>query len=383
MLIAIDCRMLEREKGGLYVILSNMLESLSGIDDGNIYHLFFDKLPDPLTVKKSKKFIYRKILGPLWLKRSFVFTTQILLPISLARDKFDLFYSPYYFGPIFSTAKKNIISPWDISYSTHPHHYSLKIRLLLHILSKLTCRRANGLVTCSEYDKDVIAKTYKIISNKIFVLPLSVDSYYFERVDDNNLRNYLMDCNIKKNKYILSIGTIYNRRNVDVLINAFKSISKDNPGLSLVVVGRNMTNPYINFEQLIFSNGLQRVVLHMERATDAELRMLYQGAMYTYCTSTVDGETIIIKESLASGTPVITNNLLINSVNGNAVICKDPTSVETVERTLHSAISNYDANLIQAMRGREYVKNLTWDSSTIRFIVFINKIFNNEGKFNE
>ena len=382
MLIAIDCRMLDREKGGLYVILSNMLDSLNCIDDGNIYYLFFDQLPNSLPVKESARFIYRKIIGPLWLKRNFVLTTQILLPISLAREKFDLFYSPYYFGPIFSKVKKTIVSPWDISYSTHPNHYPLKIRVLLHVLSKFTCRRAHGLVTCSEYDKKVISKTYTINPDKIFVLPLSIDPYYLEKVDNKDLQDFLVSCNLQ-NRYILSIGTIYNRRNVDVLIKAFKSVSNANPGLTLVIVGRNMTYPYIDLEHLIVSNGLLKVVMRMERATDEELRMLYQGAMYTYCTSTVDGETIINKESLASGTPVITNELLIDSINGNAVICSDPTSVHSVECTLQSAIDNFDTNLIQAFKGAEYVKNLTWSSSTRRFIMFMNKVFFNEGKCNE
>jgi len=177
--IAIDCRMLEREKGGLFVILYNLLQCIKNIDDENLYDLYFDNIPESFDYLISDKFKICKIIGPSFFKKSYVLTSLIFLPLSFINKKYDIFYSPYYFGPIFSPVKIKIISPWDISYTTHPKHYSLKLQLILHVLSKYTSGKANGLVTCSNYDKEIINKYYKIKNDRIFVLPLSVDKFFF------------------------------------------------------------------------------------------------------------------------------------------------------------------------------------------------------------
>ena len=42
------------------------------------------------------------------------------------------------------------------------------------------------------------------------------------------------------------------------------------------------------------------------------------------CTSTVDGEALMLKEAMQSGTPVITSPLLKEAIGGNGLIIDDP-----------------------------------------------------------
>jgi glycosyltransferase involved in cell wall biosynthesis len=373
MRIVIDARLLEHEKGGMYRIIFNMLRCISDNNDNNQYTLYFSNIIPELEFLRNNKFDCRVLKGPKVFRAWYTFATHVLLPLNLLFGKFELFYTPYYFGPIFNPVKKVILSPWDISFTTHPTHYTFRMGKQLSIYSRITCKKADALITCSEYDKDIIEDIYSINREKIFVLPLAVDQLFRDHSYEDEQESYLSNLDLNC-KYILSVGTIYNRRNIDKLLIAFSRLIKNGNNIKLVLLGRNFTSPKLNLEELITDLGIADYVYRQERVTDKELKLLYLGAMYTYCTSTVDGETIIIKESLAVGTPVIINSLFSRTISGFGVILEDPENVDCIEGALVNALDNYQVNLDVAIQGQKYVLDITWEKSIRNLLSCIQSI---------
>ena len=81
-------------------------------------------------------------------------------------------------------------------------------------------------------------------------------------------------------------------------------------------------------------------IIYFEWIENDEIAQIYAGALYYICVSTLDGESIMLREAMACGTPVITSPLLMPAVKNIAVEVKNPESVDDWRSVLHSAIIN-------------------------------------------
>jgi glycosyltransferase involved in cell wall biosynthesis len=261
------------------------------------------------------------------------------MPSQLKKDSLDLYFASWYTSPLLYKGVKTIVAAWDISYSTHPEHYSIWHQISLGYFSKKSCIRANGVVTCSIFDAEQIHKHYKVDEKKICTIFLAADDRFTQEVNIKKEQNIRLKFSLPK-AFILSLGAIYNRRNVDVIISAFAKIQSNFPDTQLLVIGKNRTNPKISIDNRIKDLGLEAKIIYQDWFDDEDLPDLYRAADYYICTSTVDGETIMLKEAMKSGTPVITSKLLEGTIGGNGYIIQDPESIDETADVLVSALSN-------------------------------------------
>lgn len=322
----IDARCLEWQRGGVARILSTLLKNWLTYSDNVQYIMYFQNfIPNDEWLNNSK--ITCKIIpGPKLLKRKRIIAEQILFPFMLMREKLDYFFAPWYTAPIFLPKLKLFVGAWDISYSTHPSHYRLFDKFSLSHFSKIACKRANGVITCSKYDASQINKYYDISNDKIHTLRLSANPEFSKRVSNLNLVRVKLKYNLPDN-YLLSLGVMYSRRNIDVIIDAFESLNSEGFELNLVVVGSNHTHPFVDIEMKIKASLFAEKIRYIKWIEEDDLFSIYQLAKAYICTSTVDGEAILLKEAIMSGVPVISSPLLEEAVGHNCITINDPRSI--------------------------------------------------------
>lgn len=358
MKIGIDARCLCWRRGGVARILLNLLELWPRITDRHRFVLYFDEeVPGDACLRHP--FYERRILrGPRFLMTHRSLSEQLFLPWEMRRDGLDLFFASWYAGPLVTPSPKSVVAAWDISYTTHPRHYDRRTALRLDFCSRHSCRRADGVVTCSPYDGRQIEKYYGIEGSRVCVLRLAADDRFAppakERLDALRGKYGL------PGRYLLSLGSIMNRRNVDVIIDAFKEIRADFPDVGLVVAGSNATEPRVDIE------GRMRPLIEEGRGAyvswvpDEELADFYGGAWYYICTSTVDGEGMMLKEAMRCGTPVITSPLLQETVEGHAVIIPDPTDRAQTAEVFGKVLSSPAVREDNAVKALEWARTLSW-----------------------
>ena len=362
MKIGIDARCLESQRGGVAKILMDLLRLWPKMTDRHRFILYFQEdIPDD-DLLRHPFFECRIIKGPRALRGRSVLTQQILMPIEINRDKPDLFFAPWYSAPLFCPFTKTVVGVWDISYHTHKRHYTLRQRLRLSFFSRNSCRRAVGIITCSHFDALQIEKHYDVPSNRICVLQLAPDNR-FRPVDDFRRIERLRRKYNLPDRYILSAGVIFNRRNVDVIIDAFKEVYQDYPDIGLLVAGRNQTVPYVDIEARMKPLVNEGRGCYLPWIPEDELIYLYNGAWYYICTSTVDGESIMLKEAMRCGTPVLTSPLLKKATGGTAVIVKDPTSRRDTAEVFHKIISSRELREQNGKKGLKWVQSLSSDKT--------------------
>lgn len=370
MRIGIDARCLEMSRGGVARILVNMFTRWPKMTDRHKYILFWEShVPkDDFLAQSCFEHIVMRV--PPILQRPKAICEQFLLPWHIKRAKLDLFFAPWYTAPLLCDCPKKVIGAWDISYTTHSEHYSFGTSLYLSSVSKYVCQSASGIFTCSPFDGRQIEKYYGVPGSKICVLPLAADDKLKPTDDLLKIESIRRKYHLPT-MYILSLGVIYNRRNVDVIIKAFQKIYHEYPDAGLMVAGTNLTQPKIDIE------GLMRPLIqegrgwYLPRVPEDELMDIYSGAWYYICTSTVDGETIMLKESLKCGTPVIASSMLEESIDGNGIIIQDPTSVGETAEVLKRIFSCPDSREHYASKGFEWIQTLSWDKTAEMALMFL------------
>ena len=368
MKIGIDARCLCWRRGGVARILLNMLELWPRITDRHRYVLYYDDAAPDDECLRHPFFEHRVMKGPRFLMKRRALSEQIFLPMEMRRDHLDLFFASWYSGPLVTPCPKTVVAAWDISYTTHPRHYDWRTSVRLSFCSKHSCRSANGVVTCSPYDGRQIEKYYGVPESRICVLRLAADDRFSPSANDrlDAFRNkYRLP-----ERYLLSLGSIMNRRSVDVIIDAFKEVRAGFQDVGLVVAGSNATEPRIDIEGRMKPLIAEGRGSYIPWVRDDELVDFYSGAWYYICTSTVDGEGMMLKEAMRCGTPVITSPLLEETVEGHAVIIPDPTSRAQTAEVFRKVFSSADMRDDNARKGLEWVRTLSWQETASHCMQF-------------
>jgi len=371
MKIGIDARCLEWDVGGVARILGNMLRIWSSITDKHVFYLYFENSVPNNDYLRSSIYRHRIIRGPQNIKKHRTLCEQLFLPFDILQDNLDLFFAPYYTAPMYCPCPKTVVAAWDISYTTHASHYLFRHTLQMSLLSRIVCRRAAGVITCSSYDGRQIERYYGIPSNRICVLHLAADDKFKQSAEPCALEALRKKYNLPK-RYLLSMGVILNRRNVPVIIDAFREISRDFPDVGLVVAGRNSTSPRIDIEKCMKSLIEKGQGICISRVPEEELALFYAGAWCYICTSTVDGEALMLKEAMMCGKLVITSPLLEETIGGNGVILNDPTSIQETARVLRKVLLTTEDDLQkEGRKGQKWGFSLSWEKVSRDCLKFI------------
>lgn len=360
MRIGIDARCLEWQRGGVARYLIQMFRDWAKTAAGHEYILYFQNAVPDDEILKNPAFKCRVIKGPRSLRGRRIVAEQLLLPWMLWSDRLDLLYAPWYTSPILWPGRKTVLAAWDITYSTHPEHYSVANRISLGWFSRNACRRARRILTCSVFDGRQIAQHYGIPTEKIQVLQLAVDEK-FRPIEDPGTIASLRERYRLPQRYLLSLGNLYNRRDVDVIIKAFHKVSDEVPEVGLVVVGRNLTEPAIDLEGLMAPLIAKGRAVYMQWIPEGDLIPMYCGAWFYISTSNADGEAMMLKEAMKCGTPIITSAFLQEAVGGMGVILEDPTRQAGTEETFRRVLPDVNLRNRLALEGREWVKQFTWE----------------------
>jgi glycosyltransferase involved in cell wall biosynthesis len=165
-------------------------------------------------------------------------------------------------------------------------------------------------------------------------------------------------------RYILFVGTLEPRKNVQTLLQAFAHMRAEppRPDVSLVIAGGNGWGKE-NYLASVDALKLRDHVRFTGFVADDHLPDLYRGALLFVYPSLYEGFGLPVLEAMACGTPVITSDRTsLPEVAGDAALLVDPTRPEALAAAMSSVLS--DSALHQALRakGLARARAFTWDA---------------------
>jgi glycosyltransferase involved in cell wall biosynthesis len=241
-----------------------------------------------------------------------------------------------------------VVTVHDLSFELVPEVMGRRDRLLFRTQVPRSVRRADRVLTGSEWTKRDLVERYGLPEERIVVTPYGVDPAF--RPDGPK----------REGKYLLFVGAIQPRKDP---VAAVEALALGNGDLRLVLVGPEKRGGD-RVREAVRRLGLeQRVDLvgHVERD---ELAALYRGAACLVFPSRYEGFGLPVVEAMASGTPVVAARAgALPEVAGDAAVLVEGGDSEALAEGIALALADRDR---LARAGLARAGQFTWAETARR-----------------
>ena len=331
-----------------------LLKSLYEIDKKNNYLIYLPQKPTADMPKETTHWKYKTIQArKLW-------TVTALSPEFLfKKEKTDVFFTPTHYLPPFAP-KNCVITILDVSYIYFPELFNKRDLVQLKKWTKYSAKKAKKILTISKSSKNDIIKEYGVSSEKVAVV------YPGTKNESRSMNHELSMDKLGnkfgiKNKYILFVGTLQPRKNVERLIEAFAKLKRDD--LDLVIIGKKgwMFEDILNAPKKF---NIADRVRFLHEVTDEELPSFYKNAEMFILPSLYEGFGLPILEAMSWGCPVITSNVSsLPEAGGEAVLYVNSESVDDISEKMQKLINDENLRKELIKKGYEQVKKFSWEKT--------------------
>ncbi|MCG8529355.1 MAG: glycosyltransferase family 4 protein [Desulfovibrionales bacterium] len=280
--------------------------------------------------KKNVKLV--KLTIPKLLPK--IFFVQCLVPILIKKNGLDVFWSPTHRLPLWGNPTiRYCMTIHDLVYLQVPETMHPVNRKIEELFFAPSVRRANVIACVSSSTKADLLSNFSELIDKASVTRLG------HSLASNESVTWTSD--LKKNNYILFVGTIEPRKNIERLLHAYSLLSVEvKRRYPLIVVGKEGWGN-INLHSLVNKYDLKDCVVVKGYVTDFELFLLYRNAKLLALPSLYEGFGLPIAEAQAFGVPALASNLSsMPEVVGGAGRVVDPFDVIAIRNGLNTLLTD-------------------------------------------
>ena len=344
--------------GGTETYAAGLLNGLARIDRETSFLVFLNReaaewpLPDAPNVSR--------VICPVRAESRpgrYLFE-QLRLPRLLVREKADLVHSLGYVGPLFSPCPAVVTIP-DLNYRAFGQGMPFVRRWTLATFVRLSARRADRILTISEFARGEIAAAFGLRPERIVVTLLSARGGPPVRVGLDDRARRLQQLGVRK-PFLMVFSSESPNKNIPRLLEAFDR-ARLGGGLphQLVLVGHS-------------SEGMrERLRLRRDDAvrstgyvTAEDVTALLAEAAFLVFPSLYEGFGLPVLEAMAAGVPVAcSRRASLPEVAGDAALFFDPLSVDSIADSIACLAGDDELRRSLRERGLCNVKRFSWEAT--------------------
>lgn len=365
MKIAVNTRLLLNDK--LEGIGWFTYETLKRIVRSHPEHEFFFIFDRPF----SRKFIFSSNVTPFVLNPParhpllWEWWFEFSIPRLFRKIHPDVFISPDGYLSL-SSDVKSIPVIHDLNFEHYPKQFSRPVKNYLLSHFPKFARKADRIVTVSEYSKYDISKTYNIPAHRIDVVYNGANSIYkpLTPAEKSAARlKFAGGC-----PYFIYIGALLPRKNISKLLMAFEKFKRaEHTDVKLILVGSKMFNTK-DIDATLRSMKYRSEVIFTGHLPSGMIEFALGGAIALTYVSYFEGFGIPIIEAMNAEIPVITSNITsMPEIAGEAAVLANPFSIESIQNAL-SEVYN-DPSLCEKLirLGRKQRQKFSWELTSGKF----------------
>ncbi len=344
--IAINCRcFLNKDYTGIGRYAYNLLQTLGTIDQENQYLLY----------AKKGFFSFRKKLPRFDYKNMQLKIDRFGIGIDKTLGEVDLYHSLCPEQIKLHKAKRVVVTVHDLIFKAFSIAHTQETVDETAKQFEGIMAKASKIICCSQSTSMDLQKYFNVNPEKIAQIYQGVDKnvFYVIGEEEDRAAQKLLKSHGIHSPYILCVGTIEPRKNLDNVFKAFQQlISRGKFKGKLVVVGsRGWLSE--GLEELIRSLNLKDHVILPGFLSDGDLRCFYNKAEVFVFPSFYEGFGFPIVEAFCCGTPVVTSNVSsCPEVASDAALCVDPYKSEAIASAIEKIME--DKILRQALREKGF-----------------------------
>jgi len=274
---------------------------------------------------------------PMW--------TQVRLSAEMVFNKPDVLFIPVHVLPLIHP-KNSVVTIHGLEYEYYPKMYPQKNRRYLRWSTKYALKNARKIIAVSENTKKDLVELYDGDPEKIHVIHHGVD---IKRSDLSKGRTSGAEI-----PYILYLGRLETKKNVQGLIRAFELLKKRHQvPHQLILAGA----PGYGYDKI----NLIKDVIKKDYVSEEKKWQLLENADIFVLPSFYEGFGIPILEAQSVGCPVITSNISsMPEVAGDGAVLVEPRNTEEICQRMYQIIKDQDFRKRLISRGYQNVKNFSW-----------------------
>jgi len=233
--------------------------------------------------------------------------------------------------------------------------------LFIPFIEKRCIKSVDKIVAVSDFTKKQIIKTYKVLSSKIETV-YNGTSLYRCNFTKGELEETKRQFELPIKPIILFVGRIGTpRKNLDLLLKAFKEVLEKTDAILLVVGKGDQTEA----KKLAESLGIIKNVIFAGFVDDTTLKKLYVLCDIYVCPSILEGFGLTILEAMACGkTVVASNTAAIPEVVGDAGILVEPKNPDALAEAIIDLLNNENKRKkLEKQALKRAHEKFTWSAS--------------------
>jgi glycosyltransferase involved in cell wall biosynthesis len=371
MLIGFDVSMLAYNGSGVATYTFNLVKNLLLIDKANEYHLFYSSLRRPKNFNSLKELeklgahIHSYRLPPFLLK--IIWGKFHLIPIEWFTGKMDLFHTSDFLRPPLLPGTKGLTTIHDLTWKLFPQWHTPQIVQDHERKLQKTLKFHDKVLCPSQCTKSDLLRLYPPFNQlDIGVIYEGVEKKYYQQQNLKKQKQIIKKYQLIQ-PFILYLGSIEPRKNLNRLIKAFSQLIKER-GLhqyNLVIGGKAGLKSQEVFN-LTKKLHLTKKVIFTGFVDDTDLPALYQTADCFCYVSLYEGFGLPPLEAQASGCPLVASNISsVPEIIGNAGSYVNPYSINSIQQGIKRALLFKD---ILKPLGRSNSQKFSWEKTAKQFL---------------
>lgn len=245
---------------------------------------------------------------------------------------------------------KDALIVYDLSYLDHPEFTQEKNLAFLNTFCSDSIQKADLIITISEFTKQRIIDRFPNVTADIIVTPIPPVPFEEDVHDDSILARH----GLESHQYILYLGTIEPRKNIEKLVEGYSLLPDDVRDAHPLVLagGKGWKDESIRATIEIYrARGIR--IITTGYITDEEKFSLYHNASCYALPSHYEGFGMPILEAMQHHVPVAVSDIpVFHEVAGDAAAYFDKDDADSISRTLGRILTDmsYRNSLVAAQQ---------------------------------
>lgn len=285
------------------------------------------------------------------------------LPTKLNIGKYDIIHSTY-IAPYFYCSK-TVITVHDLSFKRYPDFYSLREKVVFNYLLPASLLKAKAIIVPSQFTKNEFVKFFPKYKNKVFVVYEGADKC-FSNINKNIAKKEIREKYRINSPFLLVFNSKNPKKNINVVIKAFKKISRWWSKLKLVIIGGKDNLTIRNLDNVYFLNNIP----------DRDLNFFYNGCEIFLSPSIYEGFNLPIIEALKTKAIVMASNIEVNKeLYDDAIVYFNPYNDAQIEQIVKKILKTPE--IIRKKIMNQYKKiadKFDWGKNTQKMLEIYQRI---------
>ena len=288
--------------------------------------------------------------------------THLALPLALLRNRPNIIHSTSHIGPLWGPGKL-IVTVHDLIFMRYPEDYNRGWLAIALLTLPRVLKRAAAVIADSHATKADIERFFGVAPSKIKVIYPGIDIGYGEVKQEPVVGKPIGV--LQNTRYILCLGPWVRRKNLEVVVEAFKRIAPRFPDVQLVITGKPARGMK-GYTRESLLGGLPPKTRARVRlpgfVAQTDLYRLMAGASLLAYPSRWEGFGMPPLEAMLAGVPVVASlTPAVEEVTEGAALLCDADNPHEWAKTIEQVLRDPNAAAALSDAGRKRAALLSWE----------------------